>query len=87
MEKLGTSNLRYSDLFDEVQVRGQISLSLMKGIALPVRLMKDHYGIVNIDRQIRLIEDTLLSLNHIVPIYDIESYETLNTDNYIRRLK
>ena len=87
MEKLGTSNLRYSDLFDEVQVKGKISLSLMKGIALPVRLMKDYYGIVNIDRQIRLIEDTLLSLNYIVPIYDIESYETLNTDSYTRRLK
>ena len=55
MEKLGTSNLRYSDLFDEVQVKGKISLSLMKGIALPVRLMKDYYGIVNIDRQIRFI--------------------------------
>ena len=92
MEKFGLSEtIRYTDMADEVQVKDRISLDLMTGITLP--LSKMTYELLNeekntylILKEIEQIEKLLNKYNKLVPIYDIDSFESLDNEETVKYL-
>ena len=92
MEKYGLSETtRYTDMADEVQVKDQISLDLMTGITLPISKMINEYrsDSKNIDiilREIEKINKLLDKYNHLVPLYDIDSSQSLNIETNVKIL-
>lgn len=90
MRRLGenTSNVRYSDLPDEVQVKDKISLELMDKITFPVYKFKECYEFRRDSKKIKLLKEEIKMLKNImhefnydVPIYDIETFNELNDEN------
>lgn len=84
MKELGLStDIRYSDMPDEVQVKDKISLDLMSGITLPVSKMRNCF--LNEDKTVSMvlkeidkIKELLYKYNHLVPLYDIDTLEKLD---------
>lgn len=82
---------RYSDLPDEVQVKDKISLDLMTGITLPVSKMKNIFlnetKTTNmVLREIDKIRTLLDKYNHLVPLYDIDTFESLEKEENVKTL-
>ncbi len=82
-----SKNKRYTDLPDEAQVKDKISLDLMTGITLPISKMKNIFlnetrTINMVLREIEKVNILLDKYNHLVPLYDIDTFESLdNTEN------
>lgn len=93
MKELGLStNERYSDMPDEVQVKDRLSLDLMSGITLPISKMKNCFlneekTTYMVLKEIDKINELLYKYNHMVPLYDIDSFETLEESNVKRLVK
>lgn len=92
MEKYGMSeNERYTDLADEAQVKDRIPLSLMNGITIPVDKIyrihydRERYGYA-IMKEVLKIEKLLAKYHYNVPIYDINTMESLQDGANIKRL-
>ena len=84
-------DIRYSDLYDEIQVKDKISLDLLCGITIPVKKMNSPVlstdkNIQNIIKHIEKINALLINYNHQVPIYDIESMTELDSEENVKRL-
>ena len=92
MEKFGLSEtIRYTDMADEVQVKDKISLDLMTGITLPLskmtyELLNEEKNIYLILKEIEQIEKLLNKYNKLVPIYDIDSFESLDNEETVKYL-
>ena len=92
MEKLGNDlNVRYSDLYDEVQVKDKIPLELMSGITLPLHIMhKSFYSeqktIDMVISELKKIRDILYIYGYNVPIYDINTLKNLENVENIKKL-
>lgn len=92
MVKYGMSqDLRYSDLADEVQVKDCISLDLMNGITLPLSKMhslflNEKYTIQMVLKEIEKINMLLTRYNHEVPLYDIDTFELLDSPANVKQL-
>lgn len=92
MANLGVSHkIRYSDLYDEVQVKDRISLDLMCAITIPINelnnifLSKDR-NTQNITKYLNTIRTLLIKYDHLVPIYDIDSMTELKDEETIKKL-
>lgn len=92
MEELGLSpNKRYSDLYDEVQVKDSVPLSLMSSITMPLQKMsKTFYSerIITylVQKEIEQIKELLIKYNHEVPIYDIDTFIPLEDTRNVKTL-
>ena len=92
MEELGLSNdKRYTDMPDEVQVKDYISLDIMTGLTLPIAKMGVNY--LKPERSAKIVmknvEEThklLAKYNRDVPIYDIETFESLDNESNVKNL-
>jgi len=86
-----SSDKRYSDLFDEVQVKNKISLDLMCGITFPFHKVNNSLFGINqntrtIIKQLSKIKRLLVEYNHDVPIYDIDTMHEIRNEEDIRKL-
>ena len=92
MKTLGlTSKKRFSDMADEVQVKDSISLDLMTGITLPIdkminRNINTEKNIKNILKQIKKIILMLDKYNYMVPLYDIDTFERVDSESNVKYL-
>jgi len=92
MVQLGMiEEVRYSDLYDEVQVKNKISLDLMCGITIPISKMDNPFlsteqNTKNIIKHLNDLKQLLTEYNHLVPIYDIDSMTELTSDEDIKKL-
>ena len=92
MKEYGLStDERYTDMPDEVQVKDRISLDLMSGITLPLSKMQYFYlneeRTVNmVLREIDKIRNLLYKYHHLVPIYDIDTFEKLDNPETTKKL-
>lgn len=92
MAYLGMSEeKRYSDLYDEVQVKNKISLDLMCGLTIPLSKMDSI--LLNVDKNTQKIikhlnelKELLIKYNHNVPIYDIDTMLELKTEEDVKEL-
>ena len=92
MAYLGTlENTRYSDLYDEVQVKNSISLDLLCGITIPTKKLTT--SLLTIDKNanriikhLNSLKSLLITYNHLVPIYDIDSMTELTNEEDIKQL-
>jgi len=92
MAHLGKNeNIRYSDLYDEVQVKDLISLNLMCGLTIPIKKLNNplfnlEKNTKKISKHINDIRNLLLIYNHLVPIYDIDTMTELTNEDNIKKL-
>lgn len=92
IRKYGLSNgKRYTDLYDEVQVKDKILLDHMSGITLPISKMKNNFlneskTINMVLREIEKINILLEQYNHLVPLYDIDTFESLDNTENVKQL-
>lgn len=92
MAKLGESlEKRYSDMPDEVQVKDSLSLELMTAITLPLHKMNKpfHNEKKTIDLVLEEIYKIQLLLNvygYDVPLFDIESFESITDETNVKKL-
>ena len=84
MRELGLSTeRRYTDLPDEVQVKDRISLDFMSAITLPISKMKNPFlnedkTVYMVLKEIEKVNKLLLKYKHLVPLYDIDTLEKLD---------
>ena len=92
MKELGLSTeRRYSDFYDEVQVKDRIPLSLMSGVTFPVKKMTrpsfpEKYIILIVQKQIEEIKNLLIKYNHEVPMYDVDTFAPLEDEYNVKQL-
>ena len=92
MAYLGMSqDKRYSDLYDEVQVKNKISLDLMCGITIPFHKINNSIFGINqntktITKHLTKIKKLLIEYNHDVPIYDIDTMHEIKNEEDIKKL-
>ena len=92
MLELGLSKeKRYSDLYDEVQVKDIVPLTSLNGITMPLDKMIKGYIPENIAttivrKELEQIKELLIKYNHEVPMYDIDSFITLDDDQNVKTL-
>lgn len=92
MKILGEStNERYSDMPDEVQVKDSISLDKMIGISYPLHQM--YTDRLSIERNVKAItkdldkiSNLLIKYGYNIKIYDIDTFEELKDYNSVKRL-
>ena len=92
MLELGLSeNERYSDLYDEVQVKDRIPLSSVTGVTMPIRKMTkplypESFAIYFVQKQIEQIKELLIKYNHELPMYDIDTFTSLEESQNVKKL-
>lgn len=92
ISKYGLSEVkRYTDLPDEVQVKDRISLDLMSGITLPISKMRNIFlnesrTTSMVLREIEKVNTLLEKYNHLVPLYDVDTFESLEKESDVKRL-
>ena len=92
MAYLGNNkDVRYSDLYDEVQVKDKISLDLLCGITIPIKKLDNPIfnidkNTINIIKHLNKLRTLLITYNHLVPIYDIDSMNELTSEETIEKL-
>lgn len=92
IEKYGlSSDLRYSDMADEVQVKDKVSLGNLKCLTLPVHLMINRYANIIYDcgdicKCVDEINCLMSDYNYSVPIYDLHSKEKLNSEEQVQKV-
>ena len=92
MTMLGLSeDERYSDMYDEVQVKDKISLELMSGITLPIHKMRKPFQneqktIDLVLKEVEKICNLLALYGYEVPIYDINTFYSLKSSDNVKRL-
>ena len=92
MTMLGESeDGRYSDMYDEVQVKDKIPIALMTGITLPLQKMRKPFQSEqkNIDmilEEIEKISELLIKYGYDVPIYDINTLSPLKKEENVKTL-
>lgn len=92
MLELGLSeNERYSDLYDEVQVKDRIPLSLVTGVTMPIRKMTkplypESFAIYFVQKQIEQIKELLIKYNHELPMYDMDTFTSLEESQNVKKL-
>lgn len=82
---------RYTDLPDEVQVKDKVSLDLLIGLSLPVSKMQRYFYSKNktfymVQKEIEQLKELLQKYGYNVPIYDIDSFESLEDSQNVKRL-
>lgn len=82
---------RYSDLYDEVQVKDRVSIDLMSGITMPIHLINSPFyseqkRIDKILEELEKLKKVLLSYGHDIPIYDIDTFLLLDKEDDVKRL-
>ena len=83
--------VRYSDLYDEIQVKDKIPLDSLCGITIPIRKMGNSFlstdkNTQNIIKHLNKIRNLLTTYNHLVPIYDVESMTELTEEEEIKKI-
>lgn len=92
MLELGLSKeQRYSDLYDEVQVKDIVPLTSLNGVTMPLDKMVKGFIPENIatsmvQRELEQIKELLIKYNHEVPMYDIDSFISLDDDQNVKTL-
>ncbi len=92
MAYLGNNkDVRYSDLYDEVQVKDKISLDLLCGLTIPIKkldspILSTDKNTTNIIKHLDKIKNLLTTYNHLVPIYDIDSMTELTSEEEVKKL-
>ena len=86
-----SSDLRYSDMADEVQVKDKVSLGNLRCLTLPVHLMVNkHANIIydcgDICKCVEEINSLMSEYNYSVPIYDLHSKEKLNSEEQVQKV-
>lgn len=89
MQRLGnynTTNTRYSDMPDEVQVRDRVSLEEMVAVTFPTHLLvhtfqNDQTNADMVMYEVGAIESLLRRYKHDVPIYDIDTFKDLRIND------
>ena len=92
MYQLGLSkNKRYSDFYDEVQVKNKIALSLMSGITFPIKKMTrssfpERFAIYIVQKQIEEVIELLIKYGYEVPTYDVDTFLPLEDEQNVKEL-
>lgn len=92
MLKLGLSTKkRYSDLYDEVQVKDIVPLTSLNGVTMPLDKMingfiPENIAATTVRRELEQIKELLIKYNHEVPMYDIDSFISLDDDQNVKTL-
>ena len=91
MKELGLAKERYSDFYDEVQVKDRIPISLISGITFPIKKMtrssfSDKYSILIVQKKIEEIMNLLIKYHHEVPMYDIDTFIPLEDEQNVKEL-
>ena len=88
MKRLGNTitDERYSDMPDEVQVKDSLPLVFASGITIPTHLLTHWFfnrsaNISNIKYEVEDIDNLLQKNGFNLPIYDIDTFEKLKTDD------
>ncbi len=89
MRELGLSEeARYTDLPDEVQHKGCLSLSYIDRITFPTEtylaylmFRKPHKKIAKLEKEIRFIKDIIENYGYNVPLVDIDTMEELTEES------
>ena len=89
MRELGLSEeARYTDLPDEVQHKGCLSLNYMDRITFPTEtylaylmFRKPHKKIAKLEKEIRFIKDIIENYGYNVPLVDIDTMEELTEES------
>ena len=92
MLELGLSKKnRYSDLYDEVQVKDEIPLSSMSAVTMPLQkmtrpLLPENFAIYIVLKQIEQVKELLIKYNYDVPMYDINTFTPLEDEQSVKTL-
>lgn len=92
MKELGEHKKnRYSDMPDEVQIKGYLSLDKMIYLTFPIHQISDYYitemqTIKATLRNINSINNLLSKYGYDVPIYDIDTLEEIKDEKSIKRI-
>ena len=92
MKDLGLSTKgRYSDFYDEVQVKDKVPLSYMMGVTIPLHKMNSWLlsGSAYVDvvmKNLMKIKYLLHTYGYDIPIYDIDTMEQLDDDAKTKKL-
>lgn len=86
-----STDTRYSDMYDEVQVKDKVPLSLMTGITVPLEKMyrplySEQKTIEYVIKELEILKQLLLAYNYDIPIYDIDTFEELDNKENIKKL-
>ena len=83
-----SEDARYTDLPDEVQHKGCLSLSYMDRITFPTEIYLDylmyrkpHKKIAKLEKEIRFLRDIIANYGYNVPLVDIDSMEELTEES------
>ena len=84
-------NERYSDMYDEIQVKNSVPLELMTGITMPIHCMNkslydEKKNIDIIIKELEKIKELLLLHGYNIPIYDIDTFLKLNDEETVKTL-
>lgn len=85
MQRLGNfnnTNIRYTDMPDEVQVKNCVSLKEMTAITLPTHLLihkfcRDTTNINEVEYEVDILSELLKHYGYNIPIYDIDTFKNL----------